>query len=333
MRGGRLQQLKERLDRYQSDNEDFIVLHAGISKYRCIRAFLISANRSNDVFIYDAIIPKVQKQTALSVKQETVMKLKADLGALTDEEKETMRQEMAIQMEFLNNPFFYADVPDILVDLNFKRYLKSEFNIILLPDGRPINSFMEIDENFEEVFVAHIENKRDHTAVMKSIREIEATKKSPNVFYTMYRHAQDQATVPLKLENFAETAEFFEGLDPSLQKKSKVSPLKIKTRQLDDPDLISLQSSCSNKEIRFAKCLNKNPLRKASPNPGSGSPGSSAILPTLPQRYVIDKQNYKIPTLRHVRSLTHDLVAVLRRVQVPNSRPQDQRGTCNRGGD
>jgi hypothetical protein len=302
---GKIPALREKLDRYETENQDFIVLHAGLSRYRTMRVFLLSREAGNAIYVYDVIIPKRQKQTAKSLKQETVKKLKADLGALTEEEKDEMKQEMTTQVEFLNNPFFYADVADILADLNFKNYLQTVFNTVLYSDGSTVSSFADVDEHHEQLFIAHVGDPEEHSQVLKAIHNILADKKAPNIFYTRYKHVLESSTVPLQLENFSETAEFFEGLDPAIKQKCKVSPLTTKGKVQPTSYLERVQSPVENKNnMRLAKCLNKNPLRRKTTSQ------STSVLPGLPQRYVIDKQNFKVPTLRHVLRGLSDWVAI-----------------------
>lgn len=290
----KFQEMMEKVDKHRIENDDFIVLHAGIAKYRSMRVFLIGREPRFEILLYDIIIPRMPKQTSKSIKQETLKKIKADLGALTEAEKEEMKQEMAIQLEFLENPFFYADIGDMLVDLNFKHYLQTEFNAVIIENGEIVNSFDEIDEHYEYIYVAKIVDQRDQGNVFKIMKKIAHDRESPNIFYTMYRNVLDKKTIPLQLENFSETPEFFEGLDPGIQKKCKVSPLKAKQFDSDHPEIVKHMNKKNISDMQFAKCLNKNPLRIFSPT------NSSGILPTLPQRYVIDKQNFKIPPLRHV---------------------------------
>jgi len=299
---GKLQLIQENVDRFKNENTDFIVLHAGLSKFRTLRTYLLTPDFSK-ALIYDIIVPKPLKQTAFSVKQENVLKLKADLGALSEEEKIAMKQDMAIQMEFMNNPFFYADVTDLLIDLNFKHYLQTEYNSVFSPNCTIVGSFIEIDEYTDDIFIACMKGESDRPKLKKLIDTVMSHKAVPNIYYAQYKNALDISTVPLHLENFAETAEFFEGLDPAIQKKCKVSPLKTRTEFLKPEDEKILLEDKNQGEIRFAKSLNKKPLRKFSPNMTvnlAAAVKSTGILPSLPQRYVIDKQNYKIPSLRNV---------------------------------
>eukprot|EP00826_Nyctotherus_ovalis_P031602 TRINITY_DN2528_c0_g1_i16.p1 TRINITY_DN2528_c0_g1~~TRINITY_DN2528_c0_g1_i16.p1 ORF type:complete len:450 (+),score=73.33 TRINITY_DN2528_c0_g1_i16:135-1484(+) len=295
---GKLLQLKDRLDRYQTDNTDFIVLRAGLSRFRTLRCFLIAPDFSN-ACVYDIIVPKAIKETMASRRQEEVRRFKADLGALSEEEKEAMCRDKEIEEEFVSNPFFYREMEDLMVDLNFKNYLKTEFNVAFVDVDLVVDQFVDIEEKTKEIYIACIKSNDDKPMIKRAIEKIQQNLKSPNVFYTTYKNVLDAQMVPLYLENFAETGEFFEGLDSSIRQKCKVSPLRTKAVS-KDPNTITLADKKLNREIIFAKSLNKKPLRKFSPKQMLTGTRSFTILPALPQRYVIDKQYCKIPSLRNV---------------------------------
>ncbi len=282
---GSLQPLKERLEQYRQANEEFIIMHSGLSRYRALRAFIVEEPKRpsapSQIFVYDAIVLRRVVQTAQRRKEESISKLKSDLNALSAEEKEGLKEDMVRHSDFLNNPFFYADLPDLLVDLNFKHYLQTIFTSVFNTKGERITSFSEVEPEEDEVVIAGEISGAEARGV---VRKIASDKRLGNVFYTEYKHILEQpGAVPLHLENFAETKEFFEGLDPVIQQKTNVSPIKSHE-----------QSIQAGPHIKLAKSLNKNPLRCKSPD------RVIAVLPTLPQRYVIDKRNFKIPSLRYV---------------------------------
>lgn len=300
---GRLLQLRNQLDRYQTENTDFIVLRAGLSRFRTLRCFLVAPNFSN-ACVYDIIVPKAIKETAASRRQEEVRKFKADLGALSEEEKESLSRDKEIEEEFVSNPFFYKEMEDLMVDLNFKNYLKTEFNVAFVDVDLVVDQFVDIDEKAKEIYIGCIKSNDDKPMIKRAIEKIQQNLKSPNVFYTTYKNVLDAQMVPLHLENFAETGEFFEGLDSSIRQKCKVSPLRTKAVS-KDPSTVVLVDKRLNKEIIFAKSLNRKPLRKFSPKQMLTGTRSFTILPALPQRYVIDKQYCKIPSLRNVTYACH----------------------------
>ena len=75
-------------------------------------------------------------------------------------------------MDFLSNPFFYADIDTLLVDLNFKHYLHTDFNTVLTPNGFEITSFLEVEEDISDLFVASIDEDEDNTDVLNKIKNI-----------------------------------------------------------------------------------------------------------------------------------------------------------------
>jgi hypothetical protein len=295
---GKLLQLQQQLDQYKANNTSFIILHAGLAKYRTLRCFLIAPDYSN-ACIHDIIVPKPIKETAMSRKKEEVRRLKADLGVLSEEEQQVIRREIEIDEEFNKNPFFYREINDLFVDLNFKNYLKTEFNIAFIDIDIVIEQFTDINERAKHIYIACIKSNEDNPLIKRAIERIQQDIKSPNVFYTDYKNVLDSQMVPLHLENFAETGEFFEGLDSAIREKCRVKPLRTKVA-FNDPTTISLKDKRLNKEIIFAKSLNKKPLRKFSPKQMLTNTRTFTILPALPQRYVIDKQYCKVPSLRHV---------------------------------
>jgi len=294
---GKIQQWRNSLEKYKVENEEFIILNSGLSKYRNLRVFLISLpstnnnNRTAEIFVYDIIVPKKQTVTTLSKKAESIKQLKADLNVLSEQEKDELKDEMIRQDAFLNNPFYYADVQDLLTDLNFKNYLQTVFSTIHNSSGTVINTFLDLDSRENNIFACGSENLPES---LKTIEQITRNMQIPHLFYSTVKHILDkQTSMPLQLENFAETKEFFEGLDPVIQQKTQVSPIKTQTANGKYKEDENNQIEPIRK-IRFAKSLNKNPLRCKSTNK------ILATLPVLPQRYIIDKRNFKIPSLRHV---------------------------------
>lgn len=281
------QSLEEKFEQYKINNEEYIVLHSGLSKFKSMRVFLIGDEEENKTFTYDIIIPKNEKLTTKGKKQQAILKIKSDLGVLNKEEKDEIQQDLGVQMDFLSNPLFYIDADTLLVDLNFKHYLHTAFNSVLTSEGKIISSFQEIDDESEEIFVASLDEDEDTTTAVKQIKTILSAKKSPYIFYTTYRNVLDLNTIPLKLENFAETNEFIEGSKGDLPQNSKIIPIKYKELQKEEGVL-------AKGNIKFAKFLNKKPLRSKASNM------SEPLLPALPQRYVIDKQTFKGTPLRHV---------------------------------
>jgi len=294
---GRLQKLKEHLDRYKEENEYFIISHGALSAFRALRCFLISPDYSN-ASVYDIIIPRVVRQTSLHIKQEEVRRLKADMGMLLVEEKKEMEREAEVDAAFMNNPFFYADLIDLLVDINFKHYLKTEFNVVFVEPEITIERFIELADQKEEVFITSIKSEEDKVKVRKTIEEIMNNKKRLNIFYTTYKNVLDESSMPLQLENFVESEEFLEGLDSTIKDNSMVSPLRTKGDVSNENSSLAINSS--QKEIMFSKSLNKKPIRKFNPKDISNRTKMRSILPILPQRYVINKKNFKVPSLRYV---------------------------------
>ena len=78
--------------------------------------------------------------------------MKADLGALSKDEKESIEQNIETTMIFKKNPFFYTKISDLLVDLNFKNYLKTNFNVVLIDSETMIEDFFELGKDMEEIF-------------------------------------------------------------------------------------------------------------------------------------------------------------------------------------
>ena len=116
--------------------------------------------------------------------------------------------------------------------------------------------------------------------------------------YNIGSNIVNKKTVPLQLENFSETQEFFEGMDPKLKYKCRVSPLKksqhfrVEVEENYGLTEALLKGRASNtKKIKFAKSLNTNPLRKSE---------VPSILPPLPQRLLLNKANFKLPQFRSV---------------------------------
>eukprot|EP00826_Nyctotherus_ovalis_P042125 TRINITY_DN4300_c0_g1_i4.p1 TRINITY_DN4300_c0_g1~~TRINITY_DN4300_c0_g1_i4.p1 ORF type:complete len:398 (-),score=81.72 TRINITY_DN4300_c0_g1_i4:951-2144(-) len=294
---GKIGKLQEALDRYKEENECFIMVHGALSVFRALRCFLIPPDFSN-ARVYDVIVPRVVRQTSLNVKQEEVRRLKADMGMLSPEEKAEMQREAEIDAAFMKNPLFYADIIDLLVDINFKHYLKTEFNVVFSEPDLIVERFIELDDKIEEIFIASIKSEEDKAKARKAIEKIMHDKKYANVFYTTYKNILDISSMSLQLKNFAETEEFFEGLDSAIKDKCKVSPLRTKGESSNDNSLRAPDTS--RREMVFGKSLNKKPIRKVNPKDISNTTKMPSILPILPQRYIIDKKNFKVPSLRHV---------------------------------
>ena len=274
---GRMQELKEKTDHYQMENTDFIILHAGLSRFRHLRCFLINSN-FDGAFIYDIIVPKPSKESTIN----------------NEEAKSTYINSVS-NNEFSKNPFFYSNVVDLLTDLNFKHYLKTEFNAVFTTLIVMIKSFDELNNDIEELYIADYKEEIDKLNIRKIIKQIETDKQYPSVFYTTYKNILEINSTLLKLDNFVETNEFFEGLDFSITQKGKVTPLCNKRIQNDVEITVP-----GTKKIVFVKSLNKLPLRKCSPGAVFANPQDIRALPLLPQRYVIDKKKYKVFSLRHV---------------------------------
>jgi len=289
-----LKQLKESFEKYKLQNEEFIILHSGLSKYRLLRTFLINIKINQTPLIYDIIIVKKPKETTTSKKKTAILKLKADLGVLDDNEITDISKSFEIHVDFLNNPFFYTDTTELIADLNFKNYMQVKFNIALFADGSPVKEFSEINEGINEIFLCSInENQieQDRISILKSINKIIDDMKYPESFYSIYKNVLDIQSVPFHLENFTETTEFMPKPETfTYPHNSKVSPLKVRPERDEENSLTEPQP----KLIKFTTSLNKSPLRKRSPS------NIGPILPLLPQRYVILKKDFKDSNLRHV---------------------------------
>jgi hypothetical protein len=238
------------------------------------------------------IIPKFEKLTTKGKKQQAILKIKSDLGALNAEEKEEIQQDLGIQMEFMQNPFFYADIEALIVDLNFKHYLHTSFNTILDPTGDIINSFQDIDNEIDEIFVASLDEDENNMESLKEIGKVLEDIKSKTGLYTNYRNVLEHESVSLKLENFAETNEFNQGSNGGFHQNSIISPIKRKKGDQKGGE-IEVQDG-DQKKMKFAKFLNRNPIRR---HPKTQR---EALLPSLPHRFIVDKQTFKASPLRHV---------------------------------
>lgn len=294
---GKIGKLQEALDRYREENECFIMVHGALSVFRTLRCFLIPPDFSS-ARVYDVMVPRVVRQTSLNVRQEQVRRLKADMGMLSSEEKAEVQREAEVDAAFVKNPLFYADIVDLLVDINFKHYLKTEFNVVFSEPDVILERFIELDDRIEEVFIASIKSEEDKAKARRAIEKILHDKSYPNVFYTTYKNILDTASLSLQLENFAETEEFFEGLDSTIKDRCRVSPLRTKGENANDRSLRAPDTS--RREMVFGKSLNERPIRKVNPKDASNTAKMPSILPILPQRYIIDKKNFKVPSLRHV---------------------------------
>ena len=161
-------------------------------------------------------------------EQEEIRKMKADLGSLSKDEKESIEQDIETTMIFKKNPFFYAKVSDLLVDLNFKNYLKTNFNVVLVDSETMIEDFFELGKDMEEIFIGSVNSQKDKLMMTSTIENIIKNRSHPNLFYTTYKNALDINNNVFKLENFSETNEFFEGLDSSIKDECKVFPMSTK---------------------------------------------------------------------------------------------------------
>jgi hypothetical protein len=277
---------------YESKNRDFIVTNAGISKYRTLRVYLILREK-DERLVYDVIVPKKSKETNKLKKLQRNRELKARLGALNSQEYEEINYELNKQIQFYKNPFFYAEIPDLLEDLNFKNYYFTLFNSVFLPDFKQITSFSQIDEAHQDVFTSEINTEHDKFRVFNTIKQIMNEKNiRKQMFLFEDKNILDQHNIPYYLENFAETQEFYEGCDPICREKVKISPVSRITN-VDFNETRGRLTDSQAREIKFAKSLNNNPLRNKK--------DSISILPPLPQRFLLDKKAFKAPNFRRVR--------------------------------
>ena len=293
---------------FSTKNENFIVESAGLSKYRTLRVFILRMESNNDQNqVYDIIIPKVPKLTVAAKKKEAIKQLKASLGALSQNEVGEINDELSREMQFMRNPFCYYEITDLLNDINFKHYMNNNYNLLLQRDGHLINTFLDIKEKDSYIFAAEIKDTLDRTIVRKQIKnvnqELDFLKN-----YNMGKNIVNKKTVSLQLENFSETEEFFEGMDPKLKYKCRVSPLKksLPEHRVDVEENLGLTESLfkgarSTKKIKFAKSLNTNPIRKSVPS----------ILPPLPQRLLLNRANFKLPKFRSVRIYIYIYIVIL----------------------
>ncbi len=209
-------------DKYRQDNEDFIIFHAGISRCRTLRVILLEDVKAPAAHVYDIIVPKSLKLTAKMRKEESVLRLKHELDALSPAEKAIFEQDTKTHSAFVENPFFYEEVEALIQDLNFKHYLRICFNSLLLPDGTFISSFAQIDEKTEEVFVAEIQSEADKQAVLKTVAKIETCKRTPTVFNSLYRNVLD---MPANSIQFTTGPSLAKGENLYLYRKFRLGPI------------------------------------------------------------------------------------------------------------
>ena len=266
MKAGESTKAAETVNKFQIKNEDFIIDNSGISSYRTLRVFLIS--KKTEGLFYDIIIKKNIKLSKKEKKAEQVRILKLQLNALTSEEKNANEMKGKRDDVFKKYPFYYNEITELIVDINFKNYLQTNFNAAFTSECLEIASFLDL-KNTDDLFVAEVYFKKELKEVNSKIQSIVDNKKNIFMFASLYKSIFERKELLLKLNNFGETEEFCSNLD-----KSELIPL-IKKEKIQ--------------EIILKRYLNRNPIRNNK---------EQSMLPSLPLRFLINKRSAKSFLLR-----------------------------------
>ena len=264
-------------NKYKDKNEDFIIENSGMYRYRTLRVHLLNKHSTNQ--FYDIIVKKNIKLTEREKKRELIRELKAQLGALSEEEKNETEEKESIFQIFRNNIYYYENLEELLVDLNFKSYLKNNYNAVFNSKGIEINNFQELEDD-ENLYLCVISFDEDHKRFEKNIQSIEEIKKTPTIYYSEYKSILSKKEIQFSLKNFSGSNEFINDGRMSNRNEKEVFPLILKD-----------QRKRFNQEFAYKMYLNKVPLRKKIKN--------ISILPQLPQRLLCNLQFFKSSELMH----------------------------------
>ena len=251
----------ENISTYEKENRNFIIKNNLEDQLRCVRVHLL--NNVTDKFYYDIIISKVKKMSLFDQKRKDVLMLKASMGVLTEKELNEQKKEEDQEKELNNNIYFYKEITELIVDINFKNYLLTNYNSAFLSDGTEIASFEEINDWSEEIFVAELVFQKDFDIIRDKIKKIIRDKQEPELFSSDYKSIIDKKSLELMLPNIAKSGEFS-------NRKDTMSPDELNP---------VIKKQGYNHELVFRKTLNKLPLRKKN--------YEVSTLPTLPHIFQI----------------------------------------------
>jgi len=239
---------------YQEQNSEFIIFHAAMSKYRTLKIIILTDSKITPAFTYDIIIPKIIKQTTKMLQENSLKKINEKLTELTKLEKTQLDHDLQTKLEFLQNPAFYAELDDLINTVPKKfSYINPpmQVNMAILANGEKINSFNEISDKIQEIYL--INNATPNGKIQKMIEQIEKTKEIPAAFNGLYRNLLDVYAPKNYNKNSPE-------IDPEFNNPYMIKA--IKAGLLNKPKISAKLTSVSSSKILLENSEEHNFLQE-----------------------------------------------------------------------